>query len=289
MLWQNWTKPQIFISECLCWACESCSGHALCEDAHLDNWAWYIFVILPRNPLKSQPYPEIFHDSYMQSKLLVENWPRLIFCSDFLKLIKRKRQDFILWPIIELFLYLVFIFLTYFYLAIMDANQLAKIFAWEYYWMLRLRGKEFLTHTCLCTHEEALPPLWVITSHTRHSFCVKASFETVKKMKVQTFMSLKKVKISHFTWWDQWRKNLHCHIINTVAITVFHSKSPKPRKLPSLWNSLCLFQREGSLTSYPRSGVEMQTTERCGPPVILLRLFALEKKMLHLFSYGISI
>lgn len=157
---ENWTKPQIFISSCLCWASESV---ALAMPSV--KMPTQITELGFKKPLEKPTYPEIFHHSYMQIKLLTENWPRWIFCSDFLKHFKRKRQDFILRPIIVLFLYLLFIFPSHCHLANMDANQLAKTFAWEYYWMLRLCGKECLTHMCICARGEALPPPCVINLH----------------------------------------------------------------------------------------------------------------------------
>lgn len=58
---------------------------------------------------------------------------------------------------------------------------------------------------CIRACEEAFPPLCVMTSHTRCSFCVKQIFAIVKKMKFQTFMSLNEepVKMRHFIWWNQ--------------------------------------------------------------------------------------
>lgn len=152
------------------WVC--CSGHALYEDAPLDNRAWFIFVILTSNLLKSltQRFSIAVkcRGNYSQKTDQI-----FFFLVTFLKRLKRKRQDFILWTFIPLFLSLLFVFTSYFHLEIVDANQLAKIFVWEYYWMLRLCGKECLTHICIRAHGEALPALCAITSHTGHSFCVK--------------------------------------------------------------------------------------------------------------------
>lgn len=180
----------------------------------------------------------------MQSKSLIEQRPRLIFCSAFLKCFKRKRQDFILWPIILLFLY-CFIFPS--------SNYGCKSISQNFCLGILLYAQT----------------LWERMSHPYMYMCLWRGFllsvlsqaiqgtafvwkKTLQKYEVPDLHVSQKVKFRHFTGWNQWRKNVHCHIINKKAITVLHSKSPKPRKLPSLWNSLCLFQGEGSLTSYPR-------------------------------------
>lgn len=104
---------------------------------------------------------------------------------------------------------------------------------------------------CVCAHEEPFLPLCVVACYTRCSFCVKQTSAFVKKMKFQTFLSLNEVpvKIRQFTWKNQRRTKSYCQIINTTAITLFYSRSPKRRKLPSLLNSLCLCQREAGLPS----------------------------------------
>lgn len=77
----------------------------------------------------------------------------------------------------------------------MDANQLAKTFACEYHWLLRLCGEECLTHMCICAHEEALPPLCVIASCTGHSFCLREIFAKKKKKEVPDLHVSQKSKI----------------------------------------------------------------------------------------------